>query len=243
MRNYLKSGASVVALLAAVSFAHAQMNEHQGAGHQAGTERQSPARSTQTEQGRTQGITGHSAQNQGATGQERGNPSLQGHAQQPGHLNQQQTQQHPSQANQQERQSQRDAKSTQQNEFNRNAQQNRNAEPQERNATNQRERGPATGNAGERGSRRASIHIDAQQKSRIHDVLVRDSSIHRYRRSDIHFNVAVGTRIPETITFYDPPPQLVAIYPDFRYYKIVVLDDEILVIDPVTREIVDVIET
>ena len=29
--------------------------------------------------------------------------------------------------------------------------------------------------------------------------------------------------------------------PEFRSYKIVVLDDEILVIDPATREIVDVI--
>ena len=53
----------------------------------------------------------------------------------------------------------------------------------------------------------------------------------------------VGTRIPDTITFYDPPPQFVDIDPEFRRYKIVVLDDEVLVVDPETREIVDVIQT
>ena len=72
---------------------------------------------------------------------------------------------------------------------------------------------------------------------------VRDSSIHRYHRSDVNFVVQVGTRIPNTIEFYDAPAQVVHIDPVFQSYKIVVLDDVILVIDPATREIVDVIRT
>ena len=73
--------------------------------------------------------------------------------------------------------------------------------------------------------------------------MVRDSSIHRYHRSDVNFVVQVGTRIPNTIEFYDAPAQVVQIDPVFQSYKIVVLDDVILVIDPATREIVDVIRT
>jgi hypothetical protein len=53
----------------------------------------------------------------------------------------------------------------------------------------------------------------------------------------------VGARIPEGVEFFAPPPRFVEIDPDFRYYKIVVLDNEILVVDPATREIVDVIPT
>jgi hypothetical protein len=53
----------------------------------------------------------------------------------------------------------------------------------------------------------------------------------------------LGARIPNTIEFYDPPAQVVQIDPVFRDYKIVVLDDVILVVDPSTREIVDVIRT
>ena len=72
---------------------------------------------------------------------------------------------------------------------------------------------------------------------------VQDSAIHRYHRADVDFPVQVGTRIPSTIEFYDPPAQVVQIDPVFQGYKIVVLDDVILVVDPATREIVDVIRT
>jgi hypothetical protein len=72
---------------------------------------------------------------------------------------------------------------------------------------------------------------------------VRDSAIHRYSRSDVDFAVQVGTRLPATIEFYDAPAQVIQIDPVFRGYKIVVLDDVILVVDPETREIVDIIRT
>ena len=99
--------------------------------------------------------------------------------------------------------------------------------------------GGTVGRAGGGKDRFASI--SREQKTRIHGILVRDTAIHRYHRGDVNFPVQVGTRIPTTIEFYDPPAQVVQIDPVFRGYKIVVLDDVILVIDPATREIVDVI--
>jgi hypothetical protein len=99
--------------------------------------------------------------------------------------------------------------------------------------------GGTVGRAG--GERDRFASISREQKTRIHGVLVRDTSIHRYHRADVDFPVQVGTRIPNTIEFYDPPAQVVQIDPVFRGYKIVVLDDVILVIDPATREIIDVI--
>ena len=50
-----------------------------------------------------------------------------------------------------------------------------------------------------------------------------------------------GPGFLNTIEFYDPPVQVMQIDPVFQGYKIVVLDDVILVVDPATREIVDVI--
>ena len=95
------------------------------------------------------------------------------------------------------------------------------------------------GRAGAGGSRFASI--SREQRTRIYGILVRDTAIHRYHRADVDFPVRVGTRIPNTVEFYDPPAQIVQIDPVFQGYKIVVLDDVILVVDPATREIVDVI--
>jgi hypothetical protein len=48
-------------------------------------------------------------------------------------------------------------------------------------------------------------------------------------------------RPPATIEFYDPPTQIVLINPLFRSFKIVLLDDVSLVVDPATRKIVDVL--
>jgi hypothetical protein len=106
------------------------------------------------------------------------------------------------------------------------------------------EMGGARGNeaAGHaRGESNRFASISREQKTRIHGILVRDTAIHRYHRADVSFPVQVGTRIPAAIEFYDPPAQVVQIDPVFRGYKIVVLDDVILVIDPATREIIDVI--
>ncbi len=95
----------------------------------------------------------------------------------------------------------------------------------------------------EGGRGRVAIRVTPEQKTRLHDIIGRDSAIHRYHRSDINFSLNVGTRIPDTFEFYDVPPQFVEYDPEFQGYKIIVLDDVVLIVDPETREIVDVIET
>lgn len=94
----------------------------------------------------------------------------------------------------------------------------------------------------EGGRTRVSIDVTPEKKTRLHNFIARDSSIRRYQRSDIHFSLNVGTRIPEAMEFYDAPSQILDIDPDFRSYKIIVLDDVILIVDPETREIVAVID-
>ena len=119
-----------------------------------------------------------------------------------------------------------------------------------RGAQGQEARGRETEPGGARGNEAAGrargdsnrfASISREQKTRIHGILVRDAAIHRYHRADVTFPVQVGTRIPVAIEFFDPPAQVLQIDPVFQGYKIVVLDDVILVVDPVTREIIDVI--
>jgi hypothetical protein len=89
---------------------------------------------------------------------------------------------------------------------------------------------------------RVDINIRPEEKTKVHDIVVKDTGIRRYSRSDVKFDVHAGVRVPDQIVFYDPPAQLIQLVPDIRLYKIIVIDDEILVVDPRTREIVDVIE-
>ncbi|MGO9171704.1 MAG: DUF1236 domain-containing protein [Rhodomicrobium sp.] len=90
-------------------------------------------------------------------------------------------------------------------------------------------------------ARKPNIHISGVQKTKLHDAVSGSTAIRRYRASEIHFTVEVGTRVPDDVIFYDAPVQFIDIDPEFSGYKIVVLDDEILVIDPETREIVEII--
>ena len=94
----------------------------------------------------------------------------------------------------------------------------------------------------ERGSReRVNFHISAPQRTEMRTFIANDRGMRVYHRSDIDFGVRVGERIPPRFEIYNAPPRFVEIEPEFRRFKIVALDDVILVVDPDTREIVEVI--
>ena len=54
-------------------------------------------------------------------------------------------------------------------------------------------------------------------------------------------SVSVGVVVPSAITLYDVPTEIVEIYPAFRSHKFVVVEDEIVIIEPRSRKIVTTI--
>jgi hypothetical protein len=276
MKASIKYGVSAIALLAAISLAHAQINERQGGGA-SGSEhsmagRGGEPRSAQGERG---------AQSEGASRAERGQNGASMHqgksAEQGDHSQRgQSTTQHEQGGAQKGRTAEErsegsahheqsvernraEGQAAQEREGGRAGQAERNAGQGqgERSARTEREnrgiqgeetRGRETELGGARGREttgRAAgerfASISREQKTRIHGILFSDNAIHRYHETDVHVPIRVGARIPDAIEFYTPPAQVVQIDPVFRDYKIVVLDDVILVVDPYTREIVDVI--
>jgi hypothetical protein len=59
---------------------------------------------------------------------------------------------------------------------------------------------------------------------------------------NVNFAIAVGTRVPRTVSFHPLPPDVVTIYPQWRGYEYFLVNDRIVVVDPRTLEIVDVFE-
>lgn len=55
------------------------------------------------------------------------------------------------------------------------------------------------------------------------------------------FALTVGTAIARSYTLYDLPPEIVRIAPEYEDYRYVLVDDDIVIVDPDTYEIVDVI--
>ena len=90
-----------------------------------------------------------------------------------------------------------------------------------------------TGQAG------AGAKLSGEQRTRITTVI---RGQHIAPTTNVNFSIAVGTRVPRTVEFHPLPVEVVTIYPEWRGYNFILVNDQILVIDPLTFEIVAVIE-
>jgi hypothetical protein len=108
----------------------------------------------------------------------------------------------------------------------------------ERNATEQN--GRAGVNVGERGERGGSVQLSEDQRSQIKTVIGRGSGP-RLSRSNVNFDISVGTRVPRSVHFVTLPSEIVRIVPRYRGFDYFLVEDEIVIVDPHTLEIVAVI--
>lgn len=60
--------------------------------------------------------------------------------------------------------------------------------------------------------------------------------------TNVNFNISVGTRVPRTVEFHTLPAEVVTIYPDWRGYEFFVVNEQIVVVNPRTLEIVAVLD-
>jgi hypothetical protein len=89
-----------------------------------------------------------------------------------------------------------------------------------------------TGQAG------AGAKLSTEQRTRITSV-IREQ--HVAPATNINFDVRVGTRVPRTVSFHPLPADVVTIYPEWRGYEFFLVNNQIIVVNPRTLEIVDVI--
>jgi hypothetical protein len=85
-----------------------------------------------------------------------------------------------------------------------------------------------------------NVHLDQKQETRIKTV-IKEKNVTHLKRADIHFSINVGTRVPASVHWYPLPVEIVEIVPEYRGYYYIIVDEEIIIIAPNTREIVTVI--
>jgi hypothetical protein len=98
-------------------------------------------------------------------------------------------------------------------------------------------KGGATTGQGAAGSGSASL--TSEQRSKI-STNIRQTNVKR--ETNVNFNIAVGTAIPRTVTLHALPPTVVEVYPQWRGYRFVLVEDEIIIIEPGSYRIVAVID-
>jgi len=87
----------------------------------------------------------------------------------------------------------------------------------------------------------AGVNLTTQQRTQIHNAVFQSSSVPHLSRSNVNFDLRVGVLVPRTIEFVDVPEDVVVIFPRFRRHKVFIVDNEIVIVDPVTFRIVAVI--
>jgi hypothetical protein len=108
--------------------------------------------------------------------------------------------------------------------------------------TQQGQQQPGTGQASDQTQRRdgtsVSANINTDQRTQIIDRLQRERS---EARTNVNIEVNIGARLPGNVRGRPLPADIVQIVPQYRGYEYMVVRDEIVIIEPGRREIVDVI--
>ncbi len=136
-----------------------------------------------------------------------------------------------------EREHDRSTRSTERNrDFDRRATQ---GERDQSRSTVQGERDRSRSTAQERSSRtRTTVDLNETQRTRISSV-IRNARVEPLR--NVNFSVRVGAMVPASVHFYPLPAEIVEIVPQYRGYYYVLVEDEIVIVEPRTRKIVTVI--
>lgn len=84
------------------------------------------------------------------------------------------------------------------------------------------------------------VQLDQSKQTRVKTV-IRSQNVKHISRSDIKISIRVGTRVPQRIHWYPVPVAIFDEVPEYRGYYYIIVDDEIIIIEPRTREIVTII--
>ena len=83
------------------------------------------------------------------------------------------------------------------------------------------------------------VQLSEQQRTSVHQTLVKERNVNRAAKINVSINV--GTRVPRSVRLAPLPAAIIAIVPEYRSYRYVVVDDRICIIEPTTYEVVEVI--
>lgn len=93
----------------------------------------------------------------------------------------------------------------------------------------------------EAGGEAKKVHLSAQQRDGVHQALLQEKNLHR--AGNVRVKPAVGRELPRDIRIYVLPVAILAIVPEYRNYRYIVIGDEFCIVEPRTYEIVDIVAT
>lgn len=90
------------------------------------------------------------------------------------------------------------------------------------------------------GAAAGAAKLTTEQRTKITSV-IKSQKVDHISRAQLNISLNVGTRIPTTVRVHTLPAEVVTIYPEWRGYDYILVDEEIVILDPRTHEIVFII--
>jgi len=85
-----------------------------------------------------------------------------------------------------------------------------------------------------------SINITPENRTRIHEVFIKERSAPRVDR--VTFGLSVGTAVPRSVRIVAVPQSIIEIQPTWRGYEYFMVGNQIVIVDPRSMEIVAVLD-
>ncbi len=92
---------------------------------------------------------------------------------------------------------------------------------------------------GEKPERAKQVDLSGEKRTRVETALRGNRDVKR--RTDVHVDVSIGRRLPHDWHFVPVPIAVIEIVPEYRDYVYVWVEDEYVICDPVTYEVVAVL--
>ena len=86
---------------------------------------------------------------------------------------------------------------------------------------------------------RAAVNRSTEQKTKVRTVI--REKVRAEPLTNVNFSISVGTRVPREVRYYPLPAEIVEIHPAWRGYYFILVNDQIVIIEPSSFEIVAVI--
>jgi hypothetical protein len=86
---------------------------------------------------------------------------------------------------------------------------------------------------------RAAVNLSPEQKTKVRTVI--REKVKAEPLTNVNFSISVGTRVPREVRYYPLPAEIVEIHPAWRGYYFILVNDQIVIIEPSSFEIVAII--
>ena len=83
------------------------------------------------------------------------------------------------------------------------------------------------------------VQLTEEKRTNVGETFAKDTNLNRANNLNISINV--GTRLPQSVRLAAVPAAIIAIVPEYRSYKYVVVNDQVCIVEPNSYEIVEII--